>query len=160
MLSSRKFSTDSLNDTTEPFVDYYNNSNSNNGSPRRYSNSSLTNSPRIGRANSNSATSRSSSIICISNGFQQCDSEDGQPIQPVFNNTPRSRNSLTFGIKHRFLQHLQIIYSTPLAAPTGHRSSSNKAVITTENKQTLSINIASKKGSSQQRANNNNNKQQ
>ena len=109
MLSSANFSTDSLNDTTEPFVDYYNNSNSNNGSPRRYSNSSLTNSPRIGRANSNSATSRSRPLSAFLMDSSNAISEDGQPIQPVFNNTPRSRNSLTFGIKHRFLQHSQII---------------------------------------------------
>lgn len=160
MLSSANFSTDSLNDTTEPFVDYYNNSNSNNGSPRRYSNSSLTNSPRIGRANSNSATSRSRPLSAFLMDSSNAISEDGQPIQPVFNNTPRSRNSLTFGIKTPVSSTFANNYTPPpLAAPTGpYRSSSP-----TRQSSPLRINkhyrstSPVRRGSSPTKANNNNN---
>ncbi|KAL6450187.1 ZRG17 Protein ZRG17 [Candida maltosa Xu316] len=120
LLASANFSTDSLNDTTiDSYADYYNN-NSYNNSPRKYSNSSSNGSPTMQRTNSSNTRSRplSAFLMDSSNAI----SEDGQPIVPIFNNTPRSRNSLTFGVR----TPTNTTFTPPqLAAPMGQFRSSS-----------------------------------
>lgn len=131
-LASANFSTDSLNDTSVPPMDYnnsFNNNFNNSNSPRKYSNSSTSTNNTINnnsnnysagsmyRTNSNTR-SRPLSAFLMDSG--NAISEDGLPVIPLFNNTPRSRNSFTFSAKPL----PTTTFTPPLPTTANYRSSS------------------------------------
>ncbi|RCK55487.1 Protein ZRG17 [Candida viswanathii] len=125
-LSSANFSSDSLTDPSAPPVDYYGNY-SNNYSPRRYSNSSTSTTNTVTNTNNSPGTmyrtnsnTRSRPLSAFLMDSSNAISEDGQPVLPVFNNTSRSRNSLTFGVK----TPTTTTFTPPPPATAGFRSSS------------------------------------
>lgn len=124
-LASANFSTDSLNDASGPPMDYYSgySNNFNNNSPRRYSNSSTsttntTNMPTSMYRTTSNTRSRPLSAFLMDSG--NAISEDGQPVVPLFNNTPRSRNSFTFNVK----TPTATTFTPPQQSSSSYRSSS------------------------------------
>lgn len=91
-LASANFSTDSLNDSPQDTTFQFGNTQMS-PSPRRYSNSSLNKSPRLSYSGQQ-IRSRPLSAFLLDSGNSI--SEDGNPLP--FENSPRSRDSFTFGL--------------------------------------------------------------
>lgn len=148
-LASANFSSDSLPDTSvfNPFspgsAPTTCLSPTTNSNERRYSNSSLTNSPILQpsasshiRSNSNSVRARPKSAIFMMDSMHYPISEDGSPVHPSFNNAPRARNSIHLATsKNNFLPPPTII---PPMAPLASSRSSSPTRLSSPTRQTRS----------------------
>ena len=101
-LASANFSTDSINDSPQDHTFQFGNTQMS-PSPRRYSNSSLSKSPRLSYPSQQQSKSRPLSAFLLDSGNSI--SEDGNLLP--FENSPRSRDSFSFGLNSNYSPSFQ-----------------------------------------------------